>query len=219
VESDQEAVRFLIFERALLFLQIESYVLRPLLAALFTRNPDQFTRLNVILSLMRRVSLSMIVLMMCLAGSVAAQQPAAVNDDVLKPVVNKSNLYPADADAKKEIENALKIGAGENKRVLLIFGANWCYDCHVLDRALHEGIAGKVVSESFILVHVDIGEGEKNPDLIKTYRIPLNKGVPALAVLDGDGKMLFSSGEGEFESARTMLKKDLVAFLRRWKLR
>jgi thiol:disulfide interchange protein len=105
------------------------------------------------------------------------------------------------------------------KRILLVFGANWCYDCHVLERALHEGAAGKIVEESFLLVHVDIGEGEKNPELVKTYRIPIEKGVPAVAVLNGDGKLLYSSGDGEFESARTMFKRDLVAFLSRWRVR
>ena len=137
---------------------------------------------------------------------------------VLEPVSRKTDLYPADADAPKEIQEALRRAVIEKKRVLLIFGGNWCYDCHVLDRALHEGLAGSIVVQKFLLVHVDIGEGEKNPDLVKTYRIPLNKGVPAVAVLNSDGKMLYSSGDGEFESARTMLKKDLVAFLNRWKL-
>lgn len=145
------------------------------------------------------------------------KRPAQSNGQVLEAVTNKTELYPADADANHEIDAALKRAVTEKKRLLLIFGGNWCYDCHVLDRALHEGVAGKIVSDSFILVHVDIGEGEKNPELVKTYRIPLNKGVPAVAVLSSDGKMLYSSGNAEFESARTMLKKDLVAFLNRWK--
>jgi len=105
----------------------------------------------------------------------------------------------------------------ERKRVLLIFGANWCYDCHVLNQALHEGEAGKIVSQDFLLVHVDIGEGEKNSDLLKTYKIPLDKGVPAVAILESNGRLLYSSGDGEFEAARRMLKRDLVAFLNKWK--
>jgi len=128
-----------------------------------------------------------------------------------------TKIYSANADANQEIQQALKLAVSQKKRLLLVFGANWCYDCHVLERALHEGAAGKLVSESFLLVHVDIGEGEKNPALVKTYRIPIEKGVPAVAVLGSDGKLLFSSGDGEFESARTMFKKDLVAFLQRWK--
>ncbi|MEK6337432.1 MAG: thioredoxin family protein [Acidobacteriota bacterium] len=136
---------------------------------------------------------------------------------ILEPVTTKKDLYPADAKPKEEIERALKAAAELKKRVMLIFGANWCYDCHVLDRALHEGAAGKIVEKNFLLIHVDIGDGEKNPDLLKLYKIPLAKGVPAVAILTGEGKLIYSSGDGEFEAARSMMKKDLVAFLRRWK--
>jgi len=139
------------------------------------------------------------------------------NPDLLDSVPSRDNIYPAGADAANEIQLALKRATTEHKRVLLVFGANWCYDCHVLDHALHEGEAGKIMTEKFLLVHVDIGEGEKNPELVKDYKIPLDKGVPAVAILGADGKLLYSSGEGEFESARTMFKKDLVAFLNRWK--
>jgi thiol:disulfide interchange protein len=146
------------------------------------------------------------------------QTPTGQHDSgVLEPVITKKDLYPADADAKKEIDAALKQAVVDKKRVLLIFGANWCYDCHVLDRALHEGAAGEIVKESFLLAHVDIGEGDKNLDLLKTYHIPLEKGVPAVAILDRDGRLLYSSGDGEFEAARRMMKKDLVAFLLSWK--
>jgi len=146
------------------------------------------------------------------------QKPAQTNDgELLSPISAKTDLYPADANAKKEIDEALKQAATERKRVLLVFGANWCYDCHVLDRALHEGEAGEITKASFVLVHVDIGEGEKNPDLLKLYKVPLDKGVPAVAVLESDGRLLYSSGDGEFESARRMMKKDLVKFLTRWK--
>jgi len=147
-----------------------------------------------------------------------SQEPLTRNDnDVLGAVSVKKDLYPKDADAKKEIDDALKQAAIEKKRVMLIFGGNWCYDCHVLDRALHEGAAGKIVKQSFLLVHVDIGEGDKNLELTKLYKIPLEKGVPAVAILDGGGKLLYSSGEGEFEAARSMMKKDLVRFLWIWK--
>jgi tetratricopeptide (TPR) repeat protein len=135
----------------------------------------------------------------------------------LAPVSVKKDLYRADADARNEIEEALKQAVIEKKRVLLVFGGNWCYDCHVLDRALHEGAAGKVVKESFLVVHVDIGEGDKNLDLSKKYKVPLEKGVPAVVILSGQGSLLYSSSDGEFEAARKIMKKDLVTFLIRWK--
>src|SRR5207244_1567970 len=105
----------------------------------------------------------------------------------------------------------------DKKLVLLVFGGNWCYDCHVLDRALHEGAAGKIVKQSFLVVHVDIGEGDKNLDLVKAYKTTLDKGVPVVVILRSDGSVRYGSSEGEFEAARKMMKKDLVAFLAHWK--
>ena len=152
-----------------------------------------------------------------LSSPALSQRPSLPPDNgVLDPITAKTDLYPAAADAKKEIDVALKSAAIDHKRVLLVFGANWCYDCHVLDRALHDGAAGQIVKESFLQVHVDIGEANKNLDLAKQYKIPLEKGVPAIAILGSDGKLLYSSGDGEFEAARRMMKKDLVAFLLRW---
>lgn len=150
-------------------------------------------------------------------SSFSQKSPRSQDYGVLEPVKEQNNLYPADADARKEIDEVLKHATANHKRVLLVFGANWCYDCHVLDRALHEGEAGKLMKESFLLVHVDIGEGDKNLHLLKQYKIPLEKGVPAVAVLESNGDLLYSSGDGEFEAARNMLRKDLTAFLLKWK--
>ncbi len=162
--------------------------------------------------------LLMIVLAVFAAGApVVAQQPVSNDRAVLDSATPRPDLYAADADAKKEIEEAKLRAGNEMKRVLLVFGANWCYDCHVLDRALHEGEAGKLMVENFVLVHVDIGEGEKNPNLLTMYKIPLEKGVPAVAILASDGRLLYSSGQGEFEAARRMMKKDLIVFLKRWR--
>lgn len=152
-----------------------------------------------------------------LLTNAAAQNPSSTNEAVLEPVSVKTDLYPANADAKKEIDDALKIAVAENKRVILIFGGNWCYDCHVLDQALHEGEAGRLVKENFLLVHVDIGEGDKNLDLVSKYKATLNKGVPVVTILAGDARILYGSTNGEFEAARRMMKKDLVAFLNTWK--
>jgi thiol:disulfide interchange protein len=150
-------------------------------------------------------------------GAVVRQQEET--QGTLDPIKTKTDLYPANADAKQEIVDALTRAVSEKKRVLLVFGGNWCYDCHVLERALHEGAAGRVAQESYLIVHVDIGEGDKNLDLVKKYKVPLEKGVPAVVILNGGGDLLFSSVDGEFEAARRMMKKDLLMFLNRWKER
>ena len=127
------------------------------------------------------------------------------------------NLYPPNIDAKEEVKESIARAGKEHKRVILVFGANWCYDCHVLDYALHQPDLAKIADANFVVVHVDIGEGKLNNDVAATYEVPLDRGVPALAVLASDGKLLYSQKNGEFEAARSMDPDDLITFLNKWK--
>jgi thioredoxin-related protein len=125
-------------------------------------------------------------------------------------------IYDDNANAKQEIQDALAKAQHEHKRVLLVFGANWCYDCHVLDYRFHEPGIQPVVDKNYVVVHVDIGRGEKNVDLAQQYKIPLNRGVPAIAVIDKSGALLFSQQQGEFEKARSLPEQTIVSFLKTW---
>ena len=66
------------------------------------------------------------------------------------------------------------------------------------------------------MIHVDIGHADKNLDLAVKYGIPLNKGVPAVAVLESNGTLLYSQRNGEFEPARRLDAPVFVEFLKRW---
>jgi ketosteroid isomerase-like protein len=135
----------------------------------------------------------------------------------LKAPAEKKDLYPADADAHAEISEALHEAAKAHKRVMLIFGGNWCYDCHVLDAAFHSPEIAPTLNRSFVVVHVDVGEYNKNLDLAKKYEVPLERGVPAAAILDPDGKLVVSQKNQEFEKAHSMAPEDILAFLNKWK--
>lgn len=134
-----------------------------------------------------------------------------------QPSDMNKNIYPADADAHAEIKEVEEKAAAEHKRVLLVFGANWCYDCHVLDLAFHR-LDFAAVMAGYEVVHIDLGVDEKkNADLVKQFDVPLNKGIPALAVVESDGKLLVSQKNGEFEDARSLTPEILLEFLNKWK--
>ncbi len=135
------------------------------------------------------------------------QQPASISKVIYEPGV----------DAHAEIKHALELAAKGHKRVLLVFGANWCYDCHVLDLAFHRPEVAGVLEKNFELVHVDVGEGDKNQDIMQQYQVPMKRGIPAAAVLDGNGKLLYSQKDGEFEKARALAPEDVLQFLNKWK--
>ncbi len=135
------------------------------------------------------------------------QQPASLDKDI----------YPAGVDAKAEIKEAIERAGKEHKRVILVFGANWCYDCHVLDLAFHRADLAPILEKNYEVVHVDVGQYDKNLDLAAQYDVPLKKGVPGVAVLDGKGTLIYSQTNGEFEKARSLAPADLLAFLNKWK--
>jgi thioredoxin 1 len=130
---------------------------------------------------------------------------------------DEKSIYDEKADAHVEIKEALEKAAAGHKRVIVVFGANWCFDCHVLDKALHRPDLAPIVSANYEVVHVDIGRGEKNQDLMSKYDVPMKRGIPGLAVLDADGKLVYSQKNGEFENARALAPADFLAFLNKWK--
>jgi thioredoxin 1 len=126
-------------------------------------------------------------------------------------------IYNESSDAHAEIKEALQKAAAGHKRVIVVFGANWCYDCHVLDKAFHSSELAPILAANYEVVHVDIGKGDKNQDLMTKYEVPMKRGIPGLAVLDPDGKLVYSQKNGEFENARALAPDDFRAFLNKWK--
>ena len=126
-------------------------------------------------------------------------------------------IYPAPTQAKPDLAAALKTAAAAHKRILLDFGGNWCPDCVVLDGYFHDAANRQILNANFVLVHVNIGKMDANLEIAEKYEVPLNKGVPALAVLDENGKLLYSQKSGEFEAMRSMESSAVTKFLVQWK--
>jgi len=133
-----------------------------------------------------------------------------------EPAKPKTDLYAPPEEAQSEIDMALASAAKDHKRVILVFGANWCYDCHVLDAAFHSKAIAPLVEANYHVVHINVGDEDKNLDLAEKYGVPLKKGIPGLAVLDSDGKLVYSQKQGEFENSFRIGPADVTAFLKKW---
>ena len=134
----------------------------------------------------------------------AAQTPFRVN----------KNLYSESANPSANIAAAVAAGRKDHKRILLDFGGNWCSDCQVLDYYYHQPPNADLLNRYYRVVHVDIGHMDHNVDIAAKYHVPIARGVPALAVLDSNGKLLYAEKEKEFEHTSP---EAITAFLNRWK--
>ena len=146
-----------------------------------------------------------------------ASLPAAPASVPATPTFTAKHIYSETANPSDEIAAALTQAKREHKRVIVDFGGDWCGDCQVLDIYLHQAPNDALLAGHFVLVHVWIGHMDANLDVAKRYGVPITKGVPALAVLDGNGTVVYAQKTGEFEDMRHMEPNSVTEFLEKWK--
>jgi thioredoxin 1 len=120
--------------------------------------------------------------------------------------------YDEHADAAQDIRQALKLAQTDHKKVLLVFGANWCGDCRELDKALHGG-SQALIQGRFDVVKIDVGNFNKNLDIAQRYGNPIKMGIPAVVVLDRHDRVVYSTRGGELADARKMGQQGIYDFL------
>jgi thioredoxin-related protein len=130
------------------------------------------------------------------------------------------DIYDVHADGTAQIASALATASAEHKRVVLVFGANWCIWCHRLHKTLEtDPTVSRILGDHFVLVDVDVNRRngvDRNADVIARYGNPVRLGLPVLVVLDSDGKQLCTKDSGELEEGHGHSPKKIAEFLTLW---
>ena len=124
-------------------------------------------------------------------------------------------IYNESADAKAEVRQALAQAATTGVPVLVIFGANWCGDCKILDMALKQGVSAPLVAKEFKVVNVNVGRFDRNVDIAQSYGVPLKNGIPAVVILSPKNQVLYVTREGELADAGKMGENGIYEFFRK----
>jgi thiol:disulfide interchange protein len=125
-------------------------------------------------------------------------------------------IYDEKADASQQIAVALEAAKKENKRVLLQFGANWCIWCHRLHNLCETNSeVSAILRDAYIVVLIDVNK-EHNKEVDTRYETPTRFGLPALVILDADGKALVTEDSGKLEEGDHHDPKKVLAFLNQW---
>src|ERR1700761_6512124 len=108
-------------------------------------------------------------------------------------------------DAQAAIDLARRQAARESKRVAVVFGADWCLDCQPFQKALGHRLVAPVLDPGFVVVHVSVGNRDRNLDLMRSYGMAVGSGIPAVAVLEPDGSLVAAQRDGEFRNSSALL--------------
>jgi len=127
-----------------------------------------------------------------------------------------AHIYPSIDAAEADIHAAVVEARRTHKRVLLDFGGDWCPDCQVLNIYFHQSPNAELLEKNFVLVDVNIGHEDANLGIASKYGVVPVSGVPALAVLDDHGKVIYAQTK-EFADMRHMEATSVTEFLNKWK--
>ncbi len=126
-----------------------------------------------------------------------------------------SGPYDEAADAKRDIAATLAEAQRAMVPVIVVFGANWCGDCKMLDMAFKTGASAPLIAEKFKVVKVNVGRFDRNVDVAESYGVPLKSGIPAVAILSAQGKVTYATRAGELADARQMGDDGVYEFFKK----
>ena len=130
----------------------------------------------------------------------------------------RPKIYDESAAGSKQIAEALAVAKKEHKHVLLQFGANYCGPCHELHKLFE---TDKTIAEELekgnVVVMIDVNQGH-NKDIDTRYGNPTRFGLPAIVVLDSDGKQLTTQDTGLLaeEDHYHYNREKIMDFLKQW---
>jgi protein disulfide-isomerase len=130
-------------------------------------------------------------------------------------VAAADNPYSETADAKRDLQQALTQAAASNLPVIVVFGANWCPDCKMLDLAMKRGATAPLLARDFKVVKINVGRFDKNLDVADSYAVPLKKGIPAVVIISPQNHVLYATRDGELANAEKMGDAGIYQFFKR----
>ncbi|NUR32099.1 MAG: thioredoxin family protein [Catenulispora sp.] len=126
-------------------------------------------------------------------------------------------LFDPSRDPRADLAQARSAAAADGKDILLVFGARWCPDCTAFEDWTADSEVAGLLERKYHLVTVSVGtergQRDQHADLDADFNHPVGGGIPALSVLNPQGKIRFDSADGEFSRARHLKPEDLVRFL------
>ena len=126
-------------------------------------------------------------------------------------------IYHPEANAKAEIQQAVKKARANDKHVFLQIGGNWCPWCikfhHFVDD--HTAI-NNYVDSNFVVLNVNYSKENKNLDVLKQLAYPQRFGFPVFVILDSNGKRIHTQNSAYLEEDGGYSEKEVLSFFKQW---
>lgn len=124
----------------------------------------------------------------------------------------QKKVYNENADAKKDITEAIAKAKTTGKNVFIMIGGNWGAWCNLFDKFSKETPEiAKVLNDSYVEVCVSARE---NRDLLIKYKTP--NSYPVFIILNSEGKVIHKQKSTLLEEEDGYSKQKTLDFMLKW---
>ncbi|QFT78930.1 thioredoxin family protein [Erythrobacter sp. THAF29] len=106
----------------------------------------------------------------------------------------EARSYIVSEDPEGDVDAALARAAENDKRVLLVMGANWCHDSRALAGWLGTQRFSELIEDRYELVYVNVGKPQEgdghNIDIARRFGVADLPGTPNVLVLTHKGELV-----------------------------
>lgn len=131
--------------------------------------------------------------------------------------MTKFKLYSPEANAKKDIAEAVKQAKESDKHVLIQVGGNWCIWCaRFNDFVTNDKSLDSLMNANYVVYHLNHSKENTNAELLAKYEYPQRFGFPVFLILDGKGDLIHTQTSWYLEAGKSYDKEKVTAFFTDW---
>lgn len=129
----------------------------------------------------------------------------------------KVEIYNPNADAKKDVEQAIEKATKNGKHVFLQIGGNWCPWCVKFHNFVEADAELKnYVEANYEVVKVNYDQDNKQVELLSELGFPQRFGFPVFVILDNKGNRIHTQNSAFLEKDKNYNKDVVLRFFKNW---
>lgn len=102
-------------------------------------------------------------------------------------------LFFPSSTVMQDIDAKLLQAKEENKKLLLVLGAQWCHDSKGLAAKFSDDDMQKVLTDHYQTLFIDVGYYENGFDVVSRFGMPIYYGTPTVMVIDANSSQLLNA--------------------------
>ena len=120
-------------------------------------------------------------------------------------------------DAMSVVDEALAEANRDEKRVLLVLGANWCHDSRGLAHHFQDESLASMLETHYVLRFVDVGWRDQNHAILNRFGVAAVYSTPTVFIIDPtDETLLNRVDRNEWGAAASAKIEDIQAYFERY---